>query len=285
MVRSTHINTLIADSGSTKTDWLLSTHAQTVKFSTSGYNPYIMGMPGLIEKISAELIPHIRGLVIDRIRFYGSGFSTEGYVNTLETWFQEKTGAQDVEVAHDLLGTARACCGHEPGITAILGTGSNSCLFDGTHITRNLGGHGYLFGDEGSGADMGKILVKAMLELTLPTQTIQDILKDTGFATTLDLRNSIYGATQINTALASVSKVLLPRIHQPEIESLVRTSFDAFIQKTLLKYPESAFLPVHFTGSIAQYYQDILISELKKHQIQPGRCIGRPLDALALYHA
>lgn len=280
-----HINTLIADSGSTKTDWLLSTHGQVVKFSTSGYNPYIMGMPKLIDKLSAELIPHTLGWVIDRIRFYGSGFSTESYIHTLEAWFQENTGAQDVEVAHDLLGTARACCGHEPGITAILGTGSNSCLFDGTHITRNLGGHGYLFGDEGSGADMGKLLIKGMLELTLPTQTIQDILKDTGFATTLDLRNHIYGASQINAALASVSKVLLPRIHQPEIESLVRASFDAFIQKTLLKYPESAFLPVHFTGSIALFYQDILISELKKHQIHPGRCIGRPLDALALYHA
>ena len=276
--------TLIADSGSTKTDWLLSTSSEAISFSTSGYNPYILGMEALIHKLAAELMPHIQDMPVHKIRFYGSGFSSDSYISALQDWFALHLGTQDVQVAHDMLGTARACCGHAAGIAAILGTGSNSCLFDGKQIQRTLGGHGFLFGDEGSGVDLGKRMVKAMLEQTISPRVSQLILEDTQCKTVLELRNKIYRAEKMNTALAALSQWMLPKIHFPEIEQLVVDSFSDFIERTILKYADSQYLPVHFTGSIALHYNAILIRTLQKYSIQPGNCIGRPVDALVLYH-
>jgi len=277
---------LIAESGSSKTDWLLYDTDQGIStvFTTSGYNPYVLGIDNLLKLLSVELFPNIKNNFIESVWFYGSGFSHPDYNLVLKQWFLENTQAKFVCIEHDLLGAARACCLNSPGLVAILGTGSNTCYYDGEKIVTSKGGHGYLFGDEGSGADLGKRLVKAVLDGELPDTLIQAVLKKTESDSPIALRNSIHGKPRPNVSLAALAPFVLELSVHKEVQSLIENAFRDFIRLTLARYPESRYLPVHFTGSIALYFADTLLPEMKKAGLITGSIFPRPLERLKLFH-
>lgn len=275
---------LVAESGSTKTDWMWTGSVQKAGFQTSGYNPYVQGMENLISCLESELIPALQGEIPEKIWFYGSGFSHPDFNLQLEKWFQEKTGARFCSVEHDMLGAARAACMDQPGIVAILGTGSNTCRYDGSQIVEYKGGHGYLFGDEGSGADLGKRLVKGVLDAEFPEVVSQKILQHTNCTSPVQLRNSIHGRPRPNVALAALAPLVLQLSAIPEIEKLIEDSFSSFLKKTLLRYPEIQVLPLYFTGSIALHFRPWLEKVMERYPLKSSGYISRPVEKLVLYH-
>jgi len=273
---------LIAESGSTKTDWKWIDSGES--FQTSGYNPYVQGMDSIIKILDSELLPLLENQNPNAIYFYGSGFSHPDFNNALRKWFLSHTTAGICEVEHDLLGAARAICLNAAGIAVILGTGSNSCLYDGQQIIAHKGGHGYLFGDEGSGADLGKRLVKAVLDQEFPPSLSEEILDRLQCQSPVELRNRIHGKPKPNVSLAALAPLVLELASHPEIESLILNSFRAFCQTTLLRYPEIETVSPGFTGSIAIHFQQYLLRVLKEYGLNPSIFVDKPIDRLALYH-
>lgn len=273
---------LIADSGSSKTDWKWVETGES--FQTSGYNPYVQGMDALLKCLGEELVPQLQGKALREIYFYGSGFSHPDYIQGLQQWLVANTTAERAEVEHDLLGAARAICLDQPGIAVILGTGSNSCHFDGRNIVSHRGGHGYLFGDEGSGADLGKRLVKGILDQDFSETLSQKILELLECTNPIELRNRIHGKPKPNVALASLAPVVLELSENPEVEALILNSFRAFCANTLLKYPEIRLLSPGFTGSISRYFQPWLLQVLAENGMEPSVFVDRPINRLVLYH-
>lgn len=273
---------LIAESGSSKTDWKWIDSGET--FQTSGYNPYVQGMNSLLKILEVELLPYLKNRVPSSLFFYGSGFSHPDFNSALESWFLHNTGASNCSVEHDLLGAARAICLNQQGVAVILGTGSNSCLYDGAKIVEHKGGHGYLFGDEGSGADMGKRLVKGILDQEFSTELTSGVLQRLGCEYPVELRNRIHGKPKPNVALAALAPLVLELSIHPEVEAIILQSFRAFCKTTLLRYPEIKILPIGFTGSISIYFQKYLIQVLEEFDLKPTLFVEKPIERLALYH-
>lgn len=273
---------LIAESGSTKTDWKWIGSGES--FQTSGYNPYVQGMDSILKILGSELLPLLENQNPNAIYFYGSGFSHPDFNNALQKWFLSHTTAGICEVEHDLLGAARAICLKSAGIAVILGTGSNSCLYDGQQIIDHKGGHGYLFGDEGSGADLGKRLVKAVLDKEFSASLSEEILARLQCQSPVELRNRIHGKPKPNVALAALAPLVLELASQPGIETIILNSFRDFCKTTLLRYPEIEKLPLGFTGSVSIYFQKFLIQVLEEFNLKPTLFVEKPIDRLALYH-
>src|SRR3990167_5593936 len=174
------MNVLIADSGSTKTDWVFISSAHKKYFDSSGLNPYLMSLETIEIQLKKAITSFIKNEKPDRVYFYGAGFSTIEHCRKMRKILCKITMTLIVEVHHDILGAARSVCRNESGIVCILGTGSNSCLFDGEKISMQKGGFGYLLGDEGSGSFMGRKLLSEMLNDNLPTSIISKFEKFSG---------------------------------------------------------------------------------------------------------
>jgi glucosamine kinase len=273
---------LVADSGSSKTDWKWVDTG--VSFQTSGYNPYVQGISGVLSVLAEELLPQFTGRVPECIYFYGSGFSVPEYNVALQEWMIQNTGASKAIVEHDLLGAARAICQNRAGIAAIMGTGSNSCLYDGRTIVSSKGGHGYLFGDEGSGADLGKRLVQKLLNEELSPGLSQQILEKLACKAAVDLRNRIHGKPRPNVALAALAPLVLALQEAEEIQLLILESFRAFLNTTLLRYSEIRHLSPGFTGSVAWHFKKHLLQVLSEKGLDSSVVLPKPIDQLAYYH-
>lgn len=273
---------LIAESGSSKTDWKWLPSGEL--FQTPGYNPYVQGMDQLLAALERDLPPVSRHSRPKEIFFYGSGFSHPGFNEALKNWLLNWFQAESCAVEHDLLGAARAICLEQPGIAVILGTGSNSCLYDGKNIISTRGGHGYLFGDEGSGADLGKRLVKGILDQDFSPEFSRMMLDRLECAHPVELRNRIHGKPRPNVALAALAPLILETATHPEAESIILDSLRSFCRLTLLRYPEIHSLPIGFTGSIARYFKPWLERVLGEHSLQASIIVDRPVERLALYH-
>lgn len=273
---------LVADSGSTKTDWRWVGKAD--RFQTSGYNPYVQGMEAVLNALKQDLLPHLSEERPKAIYFYGSGFSVSEYNEALTRWLIQNTGATMVRAEHDLLGAARAICQNQAGIAAILGTGSNSCFFDGENIVQSKGGHGYLFGDEGSGAYLGKCLVQKILNEELSSAFMQQILERLSCSTSIELRNRIHGKPKPNVALAALAPLILELSGEAEIQEIILGSFRAFVKTTLLKYPQIEHSLLGFTGSVAQYFEKWLHQALSEVGLRASVILHKPIDQLVIFH-
>jgi len=273
---------LIADSGSTKTDWCVSAQGkQLQRITTKGLNPYFITEDEIEQEIKLSLIPELQTNTFEALYFYGAGCTPEK-IPTMQNVLSKCFKAKTLVANSDLLAAARGLSGRNPGIVCIMGTGSNSCYYDGEKIANNVPSLGFILGDEGSGAVLGKLLVSDLLKNQLPAGLKEKFLQE--FDLTLGIIiERVYRQPFPNRFLASLSPFLLRNIEEPAVRSLVFSSFRSFLTRNVMQY-NYKFYPVHFIGSIAYYYRKILKEAICATGMQLGNIMQNPMEGLVKYH-
>ncbi len=275
---------LIADSGSTKTDWIILDKEKQYRIETRGINPYFNTREMMAEVISSsDLASYFDSL--KEIHFYGAGLVTDEVKTQMQQLFKEIfSAAEEVHVYDDLLATARALFQNDAGIACILGTGSNSCFYNGREVGDKVPALGYLLGDEGSGAYMGKTFLNALFKRSLPPSLTKEITQKHGISAAEVLEN-VYKKPLPNRYLASYTKIINEYIAHPEIEEIVANAFNDFIEKNISRYQDAKKYPIGFTGSVAFHFKEILETQMKKRNLSLHKIIKAPVEQLALFHS
>jgi glucosamine kinase len=275
---------LIADSGSTKTTWtLLEDRLEKATVQTPGLNPYFTSSESVEAILLADLVPNLPVDFVREIHFYGAGCSTENNNAMLRDAMHLFFRKAAISVYHDILGAARALLGREEGIACILGTGCNACYYDGDEVYSRVPSLGYLFGDEGAGSNLGKILVEKYLKDKLPAEIRKEFDDEYRF-TLEDILNALYNRPFPNRFLASFSEFIAPRQSHPFFHDMVKKSFQAFFDEQVSKYPGHEKLPVGFVGSIAWHYRDILLEAAIENNLHVGTILRSPMEGLIRFH-
>jgi glucosamine kinase len=279
--------TLIADSGSTKTDWvLLDNNNQVVfQYKTIGFNPYFQSSEDISNELKTNLIPDLNSQInkISSIAYYGAGCSTLDKIQVVKQGLYLTFGNIPSEVNHDLLASARAICGKEAGIACILGTGSNSCLYDGINIIENVPSVGYLFGDHGSGAHIGKSFIQQYFDGKLPNHLLKAFEK-AGYHREIILEN-VYKKPMPSKYLAGIMTFLSNFNNDTFVKQLIKSCFQQFFDAQVSKYTDAKKWPVNSVGSISFYYKDILEEVAISNGYKIGNIIKSPIDGLIKYHS
>lgn len=274
---------LIADSGSTKTEWIaLDDNGIQTTIFTAGINPFYQTAKEITESLLKEEIGS-RLVEVDDIFFYGAGCATEEKCNIVKEGLEGAFRFNIAHIASDLMAAALALCQSESGIACIIGTGSNSCYYDGSSIVHNVSPLGYILGDEGSGAVLGKQLIADILKKQLPAQVIE-LFFDTYRVTQAELMESIYRQPFPNRYLAQYTRFLKANIHESALEKIVTNGFDSFIRRNLLQYKQIYKLPVHFTGSVAHHFEHQLRERMDAYSLSTGHIEQAPMQRLISYH-
>lgn len=277
---------LIADCGSTKIDWcLLNGKEKVAQIFTTGMNALMLTQEEMTERIHNELMPHLAGYTVDEIFYYGAGIINDeikGHVvNALKA---NLPSVQRIEVDSDLLAAARALCQHKPGVACILGTGSNSCYYDGERVVDNVSPLGYILGDEGSGAVLGKRLVGDVLKKQLPEELCEEFLKEYDLDRT-KIITAVYRQPAANRFLAQFGPFLSKHIDEPGIHDLVLSSFTDFFVRNVASYKDYQNLPCNFVGSVAHVFEPVLREAASELGITIGNIIKNPMEGLVKYHS
>ncbi|MDH6342273.1 N-acetylglucosamine kinase-like BadF-type ATPase [Parabacteroides sp. PFB2-12] len=274
---------LIADSGSTKIEWCVVEGSRIEKqFETAGANPYMQTADELSAEWEVSLFPLIERYRIRAVYYYGAGCAFPEKRQLIASILGPRLQAE-IEVFSDLMGAARALCGRLPGIACILGTGANSCRYDGVEIIERTPTLGFILGDEGSGAYLGKRLVSDCLKKQLP-HTITEKFLHTYQLTEETVLERVYRQPFPNRYLASLSRFLLDHIEEEAIHALVLDSFTLFLERNVRAYAGATDYPIHFLGSIAYYYQSVLREATHAAGLHPGIITLSPLAGLVGYH-
>jgi N-acetylglucosamine kinase-like BadF-type ATPase len=276
--------TLVADSGSTKTEWCLMDGKQRSTYFTQGISPYFQTSVQIEELVRGELLPQMAAdRLPEAVFFYGTGCSGEQSVGIVHKALHAIWPKAKISVDTDLLGAARALCGREPGIASILGTGSNSCYYDGHTIVKNNPGLGFILGDEGSGALLGKKVLQYYLY-----QTFDEEMRfrfDEKFNITQEqILDRVYRGPLANRVLASFAPFLAENRGHYMIENILEDGLNDFFFSHIYKYSESWTAPLHFAGSVAWHFRDILEQLCQLYELQLGRILQNPMDGLAVFH-
>lgn len=274
----------IIDSGSTKADWkFIRQNEYPVSLSTMGFNPYYHDKTIILPKLGEAFDEKIDAAEVSKIYFYGAGCSDPVRNATMEQALGAYFHNAKVKVEHDILAAAKATCGDHPGISCILGTGSNSCLYDGEKIIDNVPNLAYILGDEGSGGHLGKLLIQGYFYREFPEDIRFEFEEEYGNDHQVFL-DHIYTKPGANVYLASFSRFLSNRKDHMYIQNLVRKAFSLFIERHVRKYKNHNHLPIHFIGSVAYHFADILKMVLEERNLQMGIVIKKPIDNLVKYH-
>jgi glucosamine kinase len=278
---------IIADCGSTKCDWLvLYGGRDQVLENTVGFSPFFHTTEEIKNIIETQLLPKIKEEDATEVYFYGTGVHDEHRAEIVAAAIRAVFPNAKIEVEHDLLASARAACGHEPGIACILGTGSNSCYYDGVKIIDNVPSLGWLLGDEGSGTHLGKALLRAKFYRELPADL--DAAFNTAYnAGTHDgltaIKDRVYDKGA-NAYLATFTRFLGDHIQHPFIKNLVSNSLGEFLDRQACKYSGHQNVPIHFVGSIAHHFSEQLLKCMEDRKLKPGKIIRKPIYPLAEFH-
>jgi N-acetylglucosamine kinase-like BadF-type ATPase len=278
--------TLIADSGSTKTDWVILKNGKLIKeIKTIGFNPYFQSKDEICLEILKNLKPELTEVLnkITKLYYYGAGCSTFDNCALVEECLLITLNVPQISVAHDLLAAARALCKKEWGIACILGTGSNSCLYNGKHILENVPSVGYLWGDYGSGAQIGKYFVQDFFEDNLPPEIKKDFVIH-GFNRE-EILDNVYKKNMPSKYLAGVTLYAIKFNEHPYFRSLIKKCFNSFFVYLVNKYTDSKNYKVHTVGSIAFHYKDIFAEVATEHGYSLGNVIKSPIEGLIQYHS
>lgn len=274
---------LIADSGATKTEWCLLNGNKKTIFITQGMSPYFISGEQMQYILKEELLPKIKKVKVDEIYYYGTGCANPENARLVKNVFEKIFPDVNIEVTHDLMAAAKALCGDEKGIACILGTGSNSCYYNGKKIVKNSPGLGYILGDEGSGAYLGKKVIQYYLYNTFDEDLRARF--DAKFVTnSTEILNAVYKQPLPNRYMASFAIFLAENRGHYMIENIIEDGLNDFFFNHVYKYKESWKLPVHFVGSIADGFKDVLADLCKSYQLQLGKVIKNPMQGLVEYH-
>ncbi|HSC52090.1 MAG TPA: hypothetical protein VLC98_00600 [Phnomibacter sp.] len=278
------MNILIADSGATKTTWSLVGDGKTKTFQTAGISPYFFTPAEITALLQKDLLPKLKGRELGAIHFYGTGCATPENCKLVQTGIKAAfKGVKKITVDSDLLGAARALCGTTKGIACILGTGSNSCVYNGKKITRNNPAPGFILGDEGSGAYLGKKTVQYFIYNTFDEDLMHkfQLKYETGYR---DILQKVYKEPWPNRYLASFAPFLSENREHYMVENIIEDGLSDFFHTHLYKYPETWTHPVHFMGSIAWHFRDVLKELCQSFELQLGTIVKSPMPGLIKYH-
>jgi N-acetylglucosamine kinase-like BadF-type ATPase len=276
---------LIADSGGSKTDWrLIFKDGSIDQASAPGFNPYYQPIEDLRKNVQEILLPKMKNEeTVEHIYFYGAGVSSVKNQLTIKSAFLEFFPEAQIEIGWDLLAAARALCGTEPGIACIMGTGSNSCLYDGKNIIDNVANLGWILADEGSGAIIGRKFLVDYLRKKLPPKLAEQF--HARFPLTREeFLEKVYQQEKPSAFLASFCKFIFQHLKEPYCYDLIYSSFAEFYENNVMKYENYQNLKVHFTGSIAFYFSDILRQVANDKGITVKNILEGPIAGLTLYH-
>lgn len=279
---------LVADSGSTKTAWCLVENPNHV-IHTQGINPFQQNEEEICAILQHELLPKLSEGVtpqLSTIHFYGAGCTSEKAEIVASALRQVIGTSATIHVESDMLGAARSVCQRQPGIVCILGTGSNSCYYDGCTLHAGNPALGYILGDEGSGAYIGKRLVGDILKKQLP-EDIQHLFFEETHETQANIIQRVYRTPLPNRYLASLSPFCARHREHPAIHTFLLDCFGQFFERNIQAAPwnqEIVQLPIHFVGSIAYYYQAELAEAAHLHGYTSGNIVQSPLEGLVQYH-
>ncbi|MBR5842999.1 MAG: ATPase [Bacteroidaceae bacterium] len=273
---------LIADSGSTTTDWAVVYNNTTLHIKTPGINPVHQDDTTIECTLSQGLCPQLKEIEPTHIYFYGAG-CVGGEANMrLEKIFRAHYPQAHIAIESDLLGAARSLCQHTPGIAGILGTGANSCYYDGSAIVANIPPLGYILGDEGSGASLGKAFLKALLRNELGSELLNEFY--TAYSTDYrTLITRIYREPAANRYLASLSPFIASQLDNVQVRRIVYDTFASFIDNHIMRY-DYKNSPLHLTGSVAHYYKDVITQVAHDKGVEIGTITRTPIDGLITYH-
>lgn len=275
---------LIADSGSSKTDWRLIDGKQVKQYSCKGLNPNFNSSNDVKLEVQSIFIDKTKNKAISYIYFYGSGCSSKGSNAIVEKGLAAVFPSAKILVEHDLLGAARAACGNEPGLAGILGTGSNCCLFNGSEVTREYRSGGFIISDEGGGVDLGKRIVKAFIEDYMPTD-LREIFKKRYQLTVDDILQKLYKQPQANRFLASFSHFAFHHREHTFISEIIQASFRDYFSNQVLRHPEASQLKLSLVGSIAFYFQEYIRKIASENGVTIGTILEKPISGLSLYYS
>ncbi len=274
---------LIADCGSTKTDWVLCEGETIVtRIKTQGFNPTQQSTDEIYATLSTELKDKIDTTAPQTIYFYGAGCAYENANKRMLAALEKIFSTKDIHIHSDLLAAARALCGHEEGIACILGTGSNSCLFDGEKITDNTPSLGYILGDEGSGAHLGRQLVSDCIKKQLSAPMCEKFFKQYNI-NTADILERVYHEALPNRFLASFAPFLYENRANAEIHDLLLRCFTQFFQRNTMVYRRS-WLPIHVIGGIGVNFATEIKETAESLGLSMGKIVESPIDGLIEYH-
>jgi glucosamine kinase len=275
---------LIADSGSTKAEWCLIDGKKKKTFITQGLSPYFLNAEQIQTILEQELKSKMKLVEPDEIFFYGTGCSNPGNVTLVKKAIKKVFSKATISVDHDLMGAAKALCGTEKGIACILGTGSNSCYYNGKKIIKNSPGLGYVLGDEGSGAYLGKKVIQYFLYNTFD-EDLMDRFTAKFKTSSYEILDAVYKKPLPNRYLASYAIFLAENRGHYMIENIIEDGFNDFFFNHVYKYSESWKLPIHFIGSVAYGFKDVLKEMCNGYELQLGRVLKKPMDGLVKYHS
>lgn len=276
---------LIADSGSTKTDWVLvHPEGKQENFHTIGYNPYFIDSENIYYSLSENLIPHFSSEKVETIYFYGAGCSTpEKKDIVLSALKRAFPSAKHIEVDHDLLASARALLWDEPGFAAILGTGANTCIYDGNSVTQNIDSLGYLLGDEGSGSYIGRKLIRDYMRHLMPKE-LWDDFKSTYGMDNEGIFDTLYHTMYPNRFLASFARFADKHKQHEYIRGKVRDGFKDFFKNLVSRYPDYQKYSFNCVGSIGYIFSDVLTDMAAQYGMKTRKIIQSPIDQLVAFH-
>lgn len=275
---------LLADGGSTKVDWCLVDHGVLKKrIFTKGANPFFRTTEDISKEIGHTLIPELKGDKIDAVYFYGAGCAFPEKNDIVRAAIAENINTEIIEVESDLFGTAVGLCGDKAGIVCILGTGSNSCFYDGQKIVENVSPLGFILGDEGSGAVLGRLFVGSCLKNQFGPEIKEAFLQHIHL-TVPQILDRVYKQSMPNRFLASVCPFIRENIHEKAIYDLVYNAFADFFKKNVMQYDYKNY-KVSFTGSVAYHFKDVLSEVANDLGIDVGMIVQSPMDGLIGFYS
>lgn len=276
------MNRLIADSGATKTDWSLISEEKIIqRYTGIGISPVFQTLEEIIIELSKSVSPVFKIWDISEIYFYGTGCTTEKSPIVRKALY-ETFKTEKIEVFSDLIAAAHSLCGNKPGIACILGTGSNSCEWDGTNIVKQVSPLGFILGDEGSGASMGRRLIGDALKNQL-TVGLKEMLLEEYELTPAVIIDKVYHQPFPSRFLASLSPFISKHIEDNSIRQIVVDSFNDFLKRNVMQYNYRKN-SVYFVGSIAWHYADLLKKTLHENNIESSIILESPMDGLIEYY-
>jgi glucosamine kinase len=275
---------VVADMGSTKTDWSFVDEKKKTSLKTQGFNPYFYSTENIKQILKDAFDNKNLPLTeVEKLYFYGSGCSTDEKCAIIKNALIDFFPNTEIFITHDLLGSARALCGRNQGVACILGTGSNSCLYDGENIIDNVPSLGFLLGDEGGGSDIGRELIKYYNYGELPMELEEQFEEEFKMNRKLLLKE-VYETKHPNVYCAGYSKFVADNKANPVMQQLITERLDEFFKRHVIKYEDYKNLPINFIGSTAYYYSDILRKVAIKYGTRVGVIVQNPMEKLIAFH-
>jgi N-acetylglucosamine kinase-like BadF-type ATPase len=267
---------LIADSGATKAEWCLVNGNKVKTIFTQGISPYFLNTEQITDLLNKELKPKLKNVSVNEIFYYGTGCANPGNASSVKKAIAKVFKGATIDVTHDLMAAARALCGRKKGIACILGTGSNSCYYDGKKIVKNSPGLGYVLGDEGSGAYLGKKVIQYYLYGTFDEE-LRGRFDLTYTTNKTEILENVYKKPLTNRYLAGFARFL--------VENIIEDGLNDFFFNHLCKYRETWTLPVCFAGGVAFGFKDVLQDLCNSYEFELGRVMKSPMEGLLEFHS